>query len=119
MKNEISDCLKEAWKIIKEENNFSSDIRIKFIVMETKEQRFGDLSSNVAMQLAKQVNRQPMDLAELFIKKLEELARSGPVLFSSIQAHAPGFINFFLKYIKIFYFIIVVNYCRLYCSFSR
>ena len=97
MKNEISDCLKEAWKIIKEENNFSSDIRIKFIVMETKDQRFGDLSSNVAMQLAKQVNRQPMDLAELFIKKLEELARSGPVPFSSTQAHAPGFINFFLK----------------------
>ncbi|MBT9131611.1 MAG: Arginine--tRNA ligase [Syntrophomonadaceae bacterium] len=65
------------------------------------ETRHGDLSTNVALQLAKQSGLPPLKIAEDIVKLI---AFRSPV-FSRIEVAPPGFINFFFKP-EIFYPII-------------
>src|SRR3989344_1301210 len=52
----------------------------------------GDLSTNVAMSYAKQLGKNPMDLAEEITNKLEDKKIKN---ISKIEVVKPGFINFF------------------------
>lgn len=56
--------------------------------------KFGHYSTNVAMRLAKEKQKPPFDLAQLFVAQLER-ADSG--VFSKIEAVKPGFINFWIS----------------------
>jgi arginyl-tRNA synthetase len=53
----------------------------------------GDLSSNVAMVLAKQAKKKPRELAEALAASL----RVESDLFTKVEIAGPGFLNFFLK----------------------
>lgn len=53
----------------------------------------GDLSSNVAMVLAKKAGKKPRELAESLAVSL----RGEADLFSKVEIAGPGFLNFFLK----------------------
>jgi arginyl-tRNA synthetase len=54
----------------------------------------GDYSTNVALVLAKKLGKNPREVAELIISKLE----IGSLKFlDSVKAEGPGFINFFLS----------------------
>lgn len=57
----------------------------------TKDKQHGDFASNIAMLLAKQMQKKPRDVAELIISKL-------PVspYVQKVEIAGPGFINFFL-----------------------
>ena len=55
------------------------------------EEQFGDYSTNVAMQLATQVNKRPIEIAEQLAAHVK-----GPS-FHKVEVAGPGFINFWLS----------------------
>jgi arginyl-tRNA synthetase len=56
------------------------------------EERFGDYASNVAMQLAPQLSKNPRELAEALSAKLSEYS-----YYLRVEVAGPGFINITLK----------------------
>ena len=66
---------------------------IKNVEIETTQQSiYGDMTSNIAMQISKQFRTNPFDLAKEIVKrfpKIEEIEK--------IEAVQPGFINFFFS----------------------
>jgi len=66
-----------------------------FLVETQKEKNHGDYSTNVAMIIAKKEKRNPQEVANLLIKKMEDKRWK-------IEIAGPGFINFFLsdEYLK-------------------
>ena len=62
----------------------------KFSVERPRNSNFGHLSSNVALTLAKQLKRRPLDIAEEIAKELEAAISD----IDKIEVVAPGFINF-------------------------
>jgi arginyl-tRNA synthetase len=62
-----------------------------------KNESHGDFSTNIAMLLAKKVNKKPRDLAQEIIYSI----KFDPIVISKIEVAGPGFINFFFdkKYV--------------------
>lgn len=58
------------------------------VMLERPEEQFGDFSTNVAMQLAKPMQKNPRDIAQ---ELTQELQKNG--LFDSVGVAGPGFIN--------------------------
>ena len=60
--------------------------------------RFGDLSTNIALQLSKQVSRPPRDIAADMVAAAKKRLVESPAaaLVEDIRIEGPGFINFFL-----------------------
>ena len=80
-------------KIIKNKSifNLKNQNEIKNIVVETPPDKFNfDLSSNAAMILAKNINKNPRVIAE----QLKEILLKEIKDFSSIEIAGPGFLNF-------------------------
>ena len=67
---------------------------VDFVVESTEDEKMGDYATNVAMVLARQAGKNPMELAE-DIKN--EIANSKNELIEKVEVAGPGFINFFLK----------------------
>ena len=63
----------------------------RFTVERPRKSTFGHVSSNVAMTLAKQLRRKPLDIAEELAKELEGKIHD----LEKIEVLPPGFINFF------------------------
>lgn len=61
-------------------------------VFSRPEAQFGDYSTNVAMQLAKQVGQNPRAIAEKLAEKLSETGE-----YEAIEVAGPGFLNITLK----------------------
>ena len=75
----------------RKELNIESDINIDGAIIETPPQEFNvDLSTNVALILAKKTKQSPIKLAESIKKLIQENLED----FSSIEVAGPGFINF-------------------------
>jgi arginyl-tRNA synthetase len=64
-----------------------------------KERAHGDLSSNIAMRLAKAFGREPLALAGLISGKLSQQPGGAGLgdFVERVEAKSPGFINFFLS----------------------
>ncbi len=80
--------------IIDQLNRFLQDHRIEgisVILQKTKDEKFGDYATNLAMQLARHLKKKPVDIAA-DIKKRFEL---NPSYVSKIEIAGPGFLNFF------------------------
>lgn len=74
------------------EKAFEITLDWKTIVVETpKNKNHGDFSSNVAMQLTKQLRRNPREIAQTIIDSFENEQ------VSKIEIAGPGFLNFTLK----------------------
>lgn len=56
--------------------------------------KFGDYSSNIAMVLAKKLEKNPRDLAQAIVN---DLNRTLPFQIEKVEMAGPGFINFYLK----------------------
>ena len=79
--------------IVKNSNNLKIESNISFLgsVVESPPQKFNfDLSTNIALVLAKKTNQSPVELAENFKKLILENFDD----FSEISIAGPGFINF-------------------------
>jgi arginyl-tRNA synthetase len=67
----------------------------EIIVERTKDEQFGDYTTNVAMVLGKSLKKNPIEIAESLIRSLD-FARDDKGVFSKIEAVKPGYINFYL-----------------------
>lgn len=56
---------------------------------------FGHYSTNVAMRLAKEYKKNPLEVAQEFTQKLKAADKKG--MFAKVEAVKPGFINFWLS----------------------
>lgn len=83
MQNKIIEALEEVLKELKVSKN----------VVLTKSKDFGDYSTNLAMTLKKELNLNPMEIAELIVNKIDK----EKYFISNIVIAKPGFINFFVK----------------------
>ncbi|WP_041720249.1 arginine--tRNA ligase [Pseudodesulfovibrio piezophilus] len=61
----------------------------KAVIEPPKDKKFGDMSVNVAMMLAKQAKKAPRAIAEDIVAAME-----GDLLIDSIEIAGPGFLNF-------------------------
>ena len=68
------------------------DEDLKISVSTPKNKNFGDLSTNIALLLAKKLNKNPLDIANDIKNKLEKSD-----LFKTINIANPGFLNFHLN----------------------
>lgn len=93
IKNKIKDILVE----IQIGNGDCPDF--KFDVEHSRDEKFGDLSSNVAMMLAGKIKKSPLEIAQDITDALEKENISE---VEKIEVIAPGYINFYLtkKYFK-------------------
>lgn len=90
MKQEIEQLVLTALEKVKAETGLTIDIpRVQ--VDFTKDKQFGDLTTNVALILAKPAARKPREMAEMIIKALPEDSQ-----LQKVEIAGPGFINFFL-----------------------
>ena len=62
-----------------------------------REEKFGDLSTNIALRVAKDLKKSPRALAEEFAKRLETLLELPELKdrVSKITVEGPGFVNFY------------------------
>src|SRR5512143_2430310 len=65
----------------------------EIVLDEPKVKDHGDLSSNLAMVLAKTAKRKPQELAAALAQSLA----SESVFIEKVEVKGPGFLNFFLK----------------------
>jgi len=85
IREEIRNLIKKAITGFKEE--------IKDFSIETPaEKSHGDYSTNVALVLAKKINKNPIETANLIKEKISQNN-----LFSKVEVAGPGFINFFIS----------------------
>jgi len=84
MRKKIIDAVQSACKEL-----YELDVVVE---LERPDERFGDYSCNVAMKLAKLLNKNPRDVAQEITEKL-----SGNEIFDSVGVAGAGFINFILN----------------------
>lgn len=78
------------------------NLEVEPIVEVPKEQSFGDFASNIAMQIVKEVKRNPMMIAEEIVRNFKnelqnQKSNEGTQFIEDITVAAPGFINFKLS----------------------
>jgi arginyl-tRNA synthetase len=89
MKTHLQDLLAAA--LAKTLAAFNADAQASIQLDPTKDAKFGDFQTNLAMQLAKPLGKPPRAIAELLIANLP----ASPQL-EKAEIAGPGFINFFL-----------------------
>lgn len=92
IKEKIEDCLK---KVISE--NLRIDLRKSALIVEVfapENGQFGHYSTNVALKLAKNLKKNPLEIAK---KICSSSIVQSLKLFSRVEIAPPGFINFWLK----------------------
>ena len=71
---------------------------LKEIEINYPPEEFGDYSTNLALKLAKKVNKNPREIAELIKSELEkDDAENDEKIFSQIEVAGAGFLNFNLS----------------------
>ena len=68
----------------------------QYSLFPSKEEQFGDWSTNLAILLAKKLKQKPQEIAKRFIENLLS-EKESQIFFEKIEFKEPGFINFFLS----------------------
>ncbi len=77
----------ESWRVLNSED-FSFEVSL------ARDEKFGDLASNVAMVLAGRLRQNPLAVAKIIVEKLQE--ESDPRI-AKIETVLPGYINFYFS----------------------
>jgi len=77
-------------------NQYPGLKEISFEIDCPKNEKFGDYYTNVAMIIAKQINENPLDVAEKIVKLINNLPITLKII-TMIKIERPGFINFYLS----------------------
>jgi arginyl-tRNA synthetase len=97
IENLIAILLKDSLKKLKE--IFSFDTLPEIDLEIPRESSFGDLASNIALKLGRQIRHPAKELAHIMVDwmkgEIKEPRYAGTI--KNIEVGAPGFINFFLK----------------------
>jgi len=96
IQNLIERAIRELQKAKKSPkfNRVAGGWRPEVQIKHPEEKIHGDYATNIAMIIAKQVKKNPMEIAELLSEKLKVKSEK---LFEKIEVAKPGFINFFLS----------------------
>ncbi|HYH36182.1 MAG TPA: hypothetical protein VD706_01650, partial [Candidatus Saccharimonadales bacterium] len=86
MREELEQRISEACQDL-----FQAEARVE---LARPEARFGDFSTNIALKLAKQVGKNPREIAETLAVKLRETS-GGKI--SNVDIAGPGFVNLTLS----------------------
>lgn len=89
----VSSAISEALLHAKEQGLLNSDSFPVPLVEFPKREEWGDLSSNVAMSIAKKEGKSPRDVADLIAAHM----KSSCQFFEQIDIAPPGFLNFTLR----------------------
>ena len=68
--------------------------KVNFSIIPSKDPKFGDLSSNIALLLTKDLKKNPLDICKIILK---ELSNKNLKSIAQITITKPGFINFKIK----------------------
>jgi len=90
VKRQIEDLIKTTVTKTWPEVDFR---KIDFKAERPKEKRYGDYSSNIAMQLSSFVEKEAMEIGKKIVGKID-----WPRAFEKVLVVAPGFINFYLSH---------------------
>lgn len=91
MKAFIEKTIHEAIAQLQKQATLPADLTFQVQVERCREQKYGDFACNIALMLAKQTSRPPLDLAQQIV---EHILTSPKI--AKIEIAKPGFINFFL-----------------------
>ena len=92
MKAQIIESLSSAITKLKNDQIIPNDLDIAITVQRCKQPEHGDLATNMALILAKQVGKNPRELAQLIVDAIDEND-----VIEKIDIAGPGFINFKIK----------------------
>ncbi|MDQ0116675.1 arginine--tRNA ligase [Paenibacillus harenae] len=97
IKEQLTRALTDAVEQIVSESGLTPARQVNVVVEHPANEANGEFSSNVAMQLAKQLKRAPLAIAS---EVKEKLLGDGVVskLFAKIDVAPPGFINFYVNW---------------------
>lgn len=90
MKGTLTDIVKKALDLAVTEGQIQGDIPVPIIEM-TRERKFGDYATNVAMVIASRQGVNPRELAGMLAQRIREADPDGDIVEVSVAG--PGFIN--------------------------
>ena len=91
--DQINEILLDSIKKIIRQDNFQIKDIPKIIILIPKNKSHGDLSANIAMQLSRELNLRPLDIANLIVSHLDIQG----TIVDKVKIAGPGFINFWLN----------------------
>ena len=91
MKQQLATLLKETIAKLQQDDKLPKDLPLNIHIERTRDNKFGDYASNIAMMLSKPTKQAPRQLAQLIIDALPATE-----LLEKTEIAGPGFINFFL-----------------------
>ena len=91
--DQINEILLDSIKKIIRQDNFQIKDIPKIIILIPKNKSHGDLSANIAMQLSRELNLKPLDIANLNVSHLDIQG----TIVDKVKIAGPGFINFWLN----------------------
>ncbi|MHB2150617.1 arginine--tRNA ligase [Calditrichota bacterium LG25] len=71
---------------------------VQIILERPREEKFGDFASNLALQLARHLKKNPRQIAE----EIKDFINQNPDYISAIEIAGPGFINFFASNVSLY-----------------
>ncbi|MBW1659779.1 MAG: arginine--tRNA ligase [Deltaproteobacteria bacterium] len=92
MKERIRKTIEKTLRELFPEIETSSQTLSKIVVDYPTQERFGDYTTNVAMQYASTLKKNPREIAQALAERLKETQ-----IFTSVEVAGPGFINFTLS----------------------
>lgn len=98
MQKILAEQLQQAIKSLQADGGWPVFENVKIEVTTPKSSEFGDYTTNIAMVLAKQVGKNPMEIAEMIktvILKSDDNKNNKD--FEKIEIAKPGYINFYLS----------------------
>ncbi|MHB2154747.1 arginine--tRNA ligase [Calditrichota bacterium GD2] len=71
---------------------------VEIILERPREEKFGDFASNLALQLARHLKKNPRQIAE----EIKDFIDQNPDYLSAVEIAGPGFINFFASNVSLY-----------------
>ena len=94
IREEISKLIKKSIKELQKKKVFPVFSLPEIKIDHPEDRKYGDYSTNVALQISKPAKKNPIEIAELLASELQVL---GSRFLGRVEAIKPGFINFFFK----------------------
>ena len=92
VKDILAGLVRDALEKLRSDGRLALDVMPEITFERTRAKEFGDFACNIALQLAKPLQRKPRDVAEALLAALPAHAA-----LARVEIAGPGFLNFFLS----------------------
>ncbi|MCK4781547.1 arginine--tRNA ligase [Candidatus Parcubacteria bacterium] len=103
VRNEIKSLIEQAIKQLQKQKKLAKFDIPEILVEHPENRAYGDYSTNIALQIAKTIKKNPKEIAEAIKSKIQNpnYSKSNPKskiqILEKIEIAGPGFINFFVS----------------------